>query len=133
MSHEAHSHHISSPAILWATFAALVALTILTVAVASYVPLERFPVQLFLPMVFDNPMDLRWLDMPITLGIATAKALLVAVIFMHLQHDKLFNSVLLIGATIFTVLFIGMVLLDSSQYQPDIESYLDDKAVMANP
>lgn len=133
MSHEAHSHHISSPALLWATFAALVALTILTVAVASFVHLESFPVQYVLPMVFDGPMDLAWLDMPITLGIATLKGLLVAVIFMHLQHDKLFNSVLLIGATVFMVLFIGMVVLDSNQYQPQVDSYLDDKAVEANP
>lgn len=133
MSHEAHTHHISSPILLWATFLALVALTFLTVAVASYVQLETFPVQLFAPMVFDAPMDLSWLDMPITLGIATAKALLVAVIFMHLQHDKLFNSVLLIGAAIFMVLFIGMVVLDSQQYQPQISDYSDDKAAMANP
>lgn len=133
MSHEAHSHHISSPALLWACFSALVALTILTVAVATLVQLETFPVQIFLPMVFDDPMDLSWLDIPITLAIATAKALLVAVIFMHLQHDKLFNSVLLIGATIFMVLFIGMVVLDSSQYQPDVENYADDRAAMANP
>lgn len=133
MSHEAHSHHISSPAILWACFAALVALTILTVAVASLVQLETFPVQFFLPMVFDGPMNLAWLDMPITLAIATAKALLVAVIFMHLQHDKLFNSVLLVGATIFMILFIAMVVLDSSQYQPDVQDYSDDKAIMANP
>lgn len=133
MSHEAHTHHISSPALLWATFIALVGLTILTVAVASFVHLETFPVQFVLPMVFDGPMDLAWLDMPITLGIATLKGLLVAVIFMHLQHDKLFNSVLLIGATIFMVLFIGMVVLDSAQYQPDVESYSDDKAELANP
>lgn len=133
MSHDAHEHHVSSPQLLIATFVALVALTILTVAVASFVHLEAFPVQLFAPMVFDKPMDVSWLDMPITLGIATAKALLVAVIFMHLQHDKLFNSVLLIGATIFMVLFIGMTLLDRGQYQPDIEDFLDDKAQAAAP
>lgn len=133
MSHAAHTHHITSPALLWATFIALVALTVLTVVVAAFVPLDNFPVQLVLPMVFDNPMDLSWLDMPITLSIATAKALLVAVIFMHLQHDKLFNSVLLIGATIFMVLFVGMVVLDSAQYQPQVDTYLDDKAEMANP
>lgn len=133
MSHEAHSHHISSPILLWATFLALVGLTILTVVVATSVHLEEFPVQFFAPMVFDSPMDLSWLDIPITLLIATAKALLVAVIFMHLQHDKLFNSVLLIGATIFMVLFIGMVLLDSQQYQLQIKDYSGDKAAMANP
>ena len=116
MSHDDHSHHISSPQLLISTFVALVALTILTVVVAQHAHLESFPVQVIAPMVFDAPMDLSWLDMPITLTIATVKALLVAVIFMHLQHDKLFNSLLLIGATFFMVLFIGMVLLDSDQY-----------------
>ncbi|MEQ8847064.1 cytochrome C oxidase subunit IV family protein [Botrimarina sp.] len=133
MSHDAHSHHITSPQLLWATFAALVALTLLTVAVSSYVHLERFPAQVFLPMVFDDPVDVRWLDMPITLAIATAKALLVAVIFMHLQHDKLFNAILLIGAVVFMVLFIGMALLDSGQYQPQVETYTSDKEAMQNP
>lgn len=133
MSHDAHTHHISSPALLWATFFALVALTILTVAVASYVPLDNFPVQVFLPMVFDTPMNLSWLDMPITLTIATMKALLVAVIFMHLQHDKLFNAVLLIGAVLFMVLFIGMVVLDSQQYEPEVLDYQYDKQTALNP
>ncbi|QDT70711.1 hypothetical protein MalM25_36660 [Planctomycetes bacterium MalM25] len=133
MSHDAHTHHISSPALLWATFFALVALTILTVAVASFVHLETFPVQMFLPMVFDTPMDLSWLDMPITLAIATLKALLVAVIFMHLQHDKLFNAVLLIGAVMFMVLFIGMVVLDSQQYEPEVRDYQYDKKAAMNP
>jgi cytochrome c oxidase subunit IV len=132
MSHEAPGHHISSPQILWATFAALVALTLLTVAIST-VPLENFPVQYFLPMVFNDPMDLRWLDMPITLSIATAKALLVAVIFMHLQHDKLFNSVLMIGAVVFLVLFLGMTVLDSHEYDPDVDAYQADKTAMANP
>lgn len=123
-----HEHHISSPQVLWATFLALVALTVLTVAVSVGVPLESVDV----PFV-DAPQDLRWLDMPITLTIATIKALLVAVIFMHLQHDKLFNSVVLAGSVIFLVLFVGMVLLDSDQYQPQIESYLEDQAILANP
>lgn len=133
MSHEAHSHHISSPQLLWATFAALVGLTLLTVAVSSYVHLEKFPAQVFLPMVFDDPVNVAWLDMPITLLIATAKALLVAVIFMHLQHDKLFNAIVLIGAVVFMVLFVGMAVLDSGQYQPQVQEYTDAKEAMQNP
>ncbi|TWT99871.1 hypothetical protein Pla108_08140 [Botrimarina colliarenosi] len=132
MSHEAPGHHISSPQLLWATFAALVALTLLTVAVST-VSLKDFPVQYVLPMVYDHPMDVSWLDMPITLGIATVKALLVAVIFMHLQHDKLFNSAILIGAMVFLVLFLGMTVLDSHEYDPQIDSYQQDRAAEANP
>lgn len=135
MSHDAHTHHISSPALLWATFAALVGLTFLTVAMAQ-VPLDGLKtaqIEPFSPVEIPDPLDVSWLDMPITLGIATAKALLVAVIFMHLQHDKLFNSILLIGATIFLVLFVGMVVLDSSQYEPQVETYLEQREAMANP
>lgn len=132
MSHDAHTHHISSPALLWATFFALVALTILTVSVAQY-PLDAVPMQFVAPMVFDTPQDLSWLDMPITLTIATMKALLVAVIFMHLQHDKLFNSVLLIGAVVFMVLFIGMVVLDTQQYEPEVLDYQYNKQAELNP
>ncbi len=132
MSHDSHGHHISSPQLLWATFAALVALTLLTVAVST-VSLKNFPVQHVLPIVFNDPMDLSWLDMPITLAIATAKALLVAVIFMHLQHDKLFNGVILIGSVVFLVLFLGMTVLDSHEYDPQIDAYQADQAAMANP
>ncbi|TWT46761.1 cytochrome C oxidase subunit IV family protein [Botrimarina hoheduenensis] len=127
-AHAHHEHHVSSPQLLVTTFLALVALTVLTVAVSQYVHLNGVQV----PFV-DAPQDLRWLDIPITLVIATIKALLVAVIFMHLQHDKLFNSVVLAGSVIFLVLFVGMVLLDSNEYQPDIKSYLEQKAVLANP
>ena len=119
MSHDSHSHHISSPQILITTFLALVALTILTVAVSFA---QR-----------DGLIDLGAWDMPVTLGIATVKAALVAVIFMHLQHDKLFNAILLIGAVVFMTLFIGMVLLDSKEYQPDVRDYLYDKSATAAP
>ncbi len=132
MSDHGHSHHISSPQLLIATFIALVALTILTCAQAS-IPWDQARLDIAAPFIFDTPQDLSWLEIPVTLTIATIKALLVAVIFMHLQHDKLFNSLLLVGAAFFMVLFIGMVLLDSDQYQPEIKSYLDDKAAMANP
>lgn len=123
-----HGHHISSPKLLISTFVALVALTILTCVVAEYVDLSNVHLEYVAPMIFDAPQNLEWLDMPITLAIATAKALLVAVIFMHLQHDKLLNSIVLIGSVIFLVLFVGMVLLDSNEYQPQINDYVYDTA-----
>ena len=119
MSHDTHTHHVSSPQLLVATFLALVALTILTVAVSFA---QR-----------DGLIDLGQWDMPVTLAIATVKAALVAVIFMHLQHDKLFNSVLLIGGVLFMALFIGMTILDSQQYQPDVQDYTYDKEAAAPP
>jgi cytochrome c oxidase subunit 4 len=107
-AHAHHTHHITSPAVLISTFLALIALTVLTCVMAQF-PLGSW-------------------DMPVTLGIATVKALLVAVIFMHLQHDKLFNSLLLVSAAVFMVLFLSMVVLDSNQYQQDVKDYVDATA-----
>jgi hypothetical protein len=39
----------------------------------------------------------------------------------------------MIGAMIFLVLFLGMTVLDSHEYDPDIDAYQADKAAMANP
>lgn len=127
-----HEHHISSPKLLISTFLALVALTVLTCVMAT-LPLNSVPLQYVAPMIFDAPQDLSWLDMPITLVIATIKAALVAVIFMHLQHDKLINSIVLIGSVVFLALFVGMVLMDSNEYQPEIKSYLYEQEAVAAP
>lgn len=127
-----HDHHISSPQLLITTFLALVALTILT-CVMAMLPLDSVPLQYVAPMIFDAPQDLSWLDMPITLVIATVKAALVAVIFMHLQHDKLINSIVLIGSVVFLVLFVGMVLMDSNEYQPQVGEYLYEQEAVAAP
>ncbi len=127
-----HEHPISSPKLLITTFIALVALTILTCVMAT-LQLTSVPMQYVAPMIFDTPQDLSWLDIPITLAIATVKAALVAVIFMHLQHDKLISSIVLIGSVVFLVLFVGMVLMDSNEYEPQVESYLYNQEVTAAP
>lgn len=101
--HHAHEHHVTSLAVLFATFAALVALTFLTSALA-YVNLGR-------------------IDIWITLGIATVKASLVALIFMHLMHDKAFNGIILVGTLGFATLFVCIALMDTTEYQPQIEAY----------
>lgn len=56
----------------------------------------------------------------IALVIATAKASLVVLYFMHLKYERPFNAVILIGTLLFVSLFIGFALLDSIQYQPNI-------------
>lgn len=61
-----------------AVFAALFVCTILTVAVASWYPLERW--------IGGHGFD-TW-DMIVGLGIATFKVCLVGAIFMHLNHEK---------------------------------------------
>jgi len=59
-------------------FGLLIVGTILTVLVATWYPLER----LFGGHGFDT------VDMVVGLAIATTKATLVALIFMHLNHEK---------------------------------------------
>ncbi len=89
-----------SPMLLISTFLALVGLTVLTVAM-SYLPLGSA-------------------ELYVAMGIATVKAGLVAVYFMHLRYDKPINALLLIFSLGFVALFIYSTLVDSVAYQHDI-------------
>src|SRR4051812_31413033 len=42
----------------------------------------------------------------IAVGVATVKASLVAAFFMHLRHDKLFNTLAFLGAFLFLAVFL---------------------------
>ncbi len=53
----------------------------------------------------------------IGLAIATAKAVLVGLYFMHLRWDKPFNAFVFISAFAFLGLFIGFALMDTGHYQ----------------
>jgi cytochrome c oxidase subunit 4 len=105
-SHDAP--HVVSAGVLLAVFAALMVLTFLTVA-ATWV-------------------NLGALNLPIAMGIATVKASLVALYFMHLRYDKPFHGVLLLGALVFVTIFISITLMDSMQYQQDIRNLQDATA-----
>jgi cytochrome c oxidase subunit IV len=96
---ELHAHAVP----LWmliGVFAALIVLTVVTVAV-TYV-------------------DLGALNIWVALAIAAVKGVLVAEIFMHLRWDRPFNRILLVGALLAVALFIGISLLDTSTYLPDM-------------
>ena len=96
-AHEAHVH-IVPPWILLSVFAALLFLTFLTVAV-TWVDFGRTA------------------NVWIALTIAAVKSALVALYFMHLRWDSPFNSVILIAALFFVALLIGIIVLDSREYQ----------------
>jgi cytochrome c oxidase subunit 4 len=94
-AHAPHSQlgHVVPVWLLAAVFAALIALTGLTVTAAQ--------------------IDLGNLNLYIALGIAALKASLVVLFFMHLYWDRPFNSLIFVGCLLFVTLFIGLALTDS--------------------
>ncbi len=101
--------HVGHRVPLWvlaATLAALLALTVLTVSVTAW--------------DFGRAINL-WIAMII----ATAKATLVALYFMHLRYDKPIVGLILIGSLAFVALFIGLTLMDVSEYRPFLTEFRD--------
>ncbi len=99
--------------VLIATIVALLVLTALTVAATA--------------------VDLGRGNLWIALVIATAKASLVALYFMHLRYDKPFNAIVLIAALAFVTLFVGLALMDTLHYRSDIQIYLEKNPSHAAP
>ena len=101
--HPAHASfaHPMPVRMLVGIFIALVGLTVVTVLAAN-LPLGRWEI---------------W----VSLGIATLKAGLVVLFFMHLWYDKPFNALVFVASLAFVALFLGATLMDSHEYQPEIE------------
>jgi cytochrome c oxidase subunit 4 len=57
------------------------------------------------------------INLAIAMAIAVLKATLVILFFMHLRYDRLFHSVVFVGAILAATLFVGFTLMDSDQYQ----------------
>jgi len=101
-THESDSHvHIVSPKVLLGVWGALMVLTVLTVSVTF--------------------VDLGKMNLMVAMLIATVKATLVALYFMHLRWDRPFNGVVFLIAIVTVFLFITVVLLDTQQYQPTLD------------
>lgn len=99
--HDDHGHHHVLPLwLLLGTWAALMGLTVFTVTASTF--------------------ELGAFDLPVAMAIATVKATLVMLIFMHLGFDKSFHSLLIYGSFLFVFLFISFVWIDRAQYQPEI-------------
>ncbi len=98
---EAHQGpHVASVKLLLVIWVALIFGTWLTVSVTYF--------------------DFGAFNIVIGLAIATAKAVLVALYYMHLRWDKPFNAFIFISAFAFLALMIGLMLMDTSQNQPDM-------------
>jgi cytochrome c oxidase subunit 4 len=92
--------HAMPISILLAVFGALMFLTFITVAV-TYVDLGRLSI---------------W----VALIIALVKASLVCLYFMHLRYDAPFHGLIVIISMLFVILFIGITLMDSTNYAPNL-------------
>lgn len=101
--HAGH-HGFAHPMAVWkllATFFALVFLTWVTVVQST----------------FDTGNMEVWLS----LFIATIKAALVILFFMHMIHEKPFNAIIFISSFIFVALFLGLTLMDAHNYKDQVE------------
>jgi cytochrome c oxidase subunit IV len=91
--------HITPLWLLLSVWGALMVLTLLTVVAAR--------------------IDLGSLNLWVAMGIATLKAILVLLFFMHLLHGRPFHRFIIFTALVFAFLFIGITLMDTIAYQPD--------------
>jgi len=66
-------------------------------------------------------LDFGNVDLWVAMIIATIKATLVVLFFMHLRYDKPFHAVIFISSLVFVSIFIGFALMDNFMYQPSIE------------
>jgi cytochrome c oxidase subunit IV len=92
--------HVLAPRVLVGVWAALAVLTAVTVGVSR--------------------LNLGEAALWVALAIATTKAVLVALYFMHLRYDRPINAVILVAALLFVLLFVGLALTDTQSYQPDL-------------
>ncbi len=91
---DSHAPHIAGMSMYLGVFGILIVLTLLTVAI-SYVHLGS-------------------LNLGIAIVIATMKAALVVLFFMHLWWDDKFNSLILVGAVLFGGVFLVYTLNDTA-------------------
>lgn len=99
--------HVMPASLLLAVFGALMVLTALTVAVSYF--------------------DFGAVNLLVALGVATVKATLVALYFMHLRYDKPFNAVIFVIGIAFLGLFLMITMLDTIEYHPEVQAW-EEKA-----
>jgi cytochrome c oxidase subunit 4 len=90
-----HIPHVQALSVYLKTFATLLTLTIVTVAV-SYVNLGTT------------------VNLIIAIAIATIKATVVAAFFMHLLHDNKFHTVIFLSGLVFLTVFVTFTMFDTN-------------------
>lgn len=104
---DTHLGHVLPLSLLLKVFVALVGLTVLT--------------------VITGQMELFGMDLAIAMVIATVKASLVCLIFMHLKYDKPFHGMIFLFSVMIVGLFLAFLVLDTKQYQADIREVKADE------
>jgi len=99
-SHVPGVGHVVPIRTLLGVLATLLVLTIATVAITLF--------------------DLGSFNIVLALTIAFVKGALVLLYFMHLRWDRPFHAIVIVSAVLFVTLFIGVALLDTLQYHPDV-------------
>lgn len=95
--------HVTPLRTLVTVLVVLLVLTVITVAIAQ--------------------VDLGRLNIVGAVGIASLKASIVAMWFMHLRYDNRFNFWILVGSLAFVVWMVGYILMDTKLYQDNIQEY----------
>jgi len=99
--------HVVEVRTLLGAFAGLIALTAVTVAVSYF--------------------DFGAVNLFVALGVATAKAALVALWFMHLRYENgLYAFIFLVGVA-FLGLFLVIVMFDSVEYHHNVQNWEQKK------
>jgi cytochrome c oxidase subunit 4 len=100
-----HGHHagFSHPMPIWMLLAVFFALLVLTGLT-----------------VYQSQFDLGNAEIWLSLTIATVKAALVILFFMHLLWDKPLNAIVILGSLIFVALFLGFTLMDAEGYRENL-------------
>jgi cytochrome c oxidase subunit 4 len=95
--------HVVEVRTLLAVFAALIVLTAITVAVSYF--------------------NFGAVNLLVALGIATIKASLVALWFMHLRYESGLNAFIFLVGIAFLGLFLIIAMFDSVQYHHNVQSW----------
>ena len=95
--------HMVEVRVLLVVFGVLIVLTAITVAVSYF--------------------DFGALNLTVALGVATLKAAMVALWFMHLRYDGGLNAFVFLVGVAFLGLFLAITMLDSFQYHPNVQSW----------
>jgi cytochrome c oxidase subunit 4 len=95
--------HVVDVRVLLAVFAALIALTAITVAVSYF--------------------DFGALNLMVALGVATIKASLVALWFMHLRYENGFHAFVFLIGVAFLGLFLIISMFDSVEYHHNVQAW----------